>query len=244
MLVLTASLACTRPAPTLSDAGPAEADAHRQAAAAPAEAPGSLVGRVVWRGPAPRIPPLDTSGAATSVCGPSVVDNSLRIDVTGGIADVVVWVDAPAEGTGGPDVLLDQRGCLFWPPILAARAGATLRLDNSDALTHTVHALKQGETLFNLAMPLSHMPLSRPLPSQPGVVEVRCDVHPWMHATVRTFPHSHFTTTAGDGRYRLSRLKPEAVVLHAWHPRLGEASRGVTVGTSVTPADVEMGGGP
>ena len=140
--------------------------------------------------------------------------------------------------------MLDQRGCLYRPAVLAGRAGGTLRLRNSDPLTHTVHAVDGGRSVFNVAMPLEHMELSRRLPAEPGLVDIRCDVHPWMHAVVRTFTHSHFTSTAADGHFHLAGVAEGPALVHAWHPRLGEASRRVLVGPGATDVDFEFGGPP
>jgi plastocyanin len=240
--LLGAVLGCSRAPPTSSDGGGADA---RAAHGSPvADSTGRVDGRVLWVGPKQRLPPLPTSPSVQSVCGTQVEDNAFEVDVGGGVAEAVVWVEAPAEAGSGPEVVLDQRGCLYRPAVLAARAGATLRIRNSDPLTHTVHALDQGRTVFNVAMPLEHMELSRALPAQPGVVDIRCDVHPWMRAVVRTFEHSHFTTTGVDGRFHLTGLGPGAVVVHAWHPRLGESSRRVEVGQGATDVDFTFGGRP
>ncbi len=191
---------------------------------------------------------LATNASVQSVCGASVTENAFRVDGAGGVADVVVWVDAPAEASpaapAGPTVVLDQRGCLYWPPVLAARAGGSLHIRNSDPLTHTVHGFMQGQTAFNVAMPLEHMQLQRPLPQEPQVLDIRCDVHPWMHAVVRTFAHSHFTTTGPDGHFRLTGLAPGEALVHVWHPRLGEASQRVQVGQAGAPIDFSFGGKP
>jgi hypothetical protein len=206
------------------------------------------MGRVGWRGPRPAPVALATSASVQGVCGPTVQDNALQVGAQGGVADVVVWVDAPAEpalaSDAGLEVVLDQRGCLYAPSVLAARAGGRLRLRNSDPLTHTVHAVGLGRSLFNVAMPLERMELVRPLPEEPTVLDVRCDVHPWMHATVRTFAHPHFTTTGPDGRFALAGLLPGTVQVHAWHPKLKEASHAVRLEPGVTSTDFEFGGAP
>jgi len=247
--LLACALGCTRSSFAPQDAGARPVSAFSAApsvAAAQTAGTARLEGRVQWQGPRPVLAPLPTSPSAQSVCGASVADNALQVEADGGVLEAVVWVDAPAEalspGGPGPAALIDQRGCLYWPAVLAARAGGTLRIRNSDPLTHTVHAFDEGLSLFNLAMPLAHMELSRQLPLQPGVVEFRCDVHPWMRAVLRTFAHSHYTTTGPGGRFQLPGLPPGDYVLHVWHPKLGEASRRLQVGVGAATADFEFGG--
>lgn len=250
--LLGALLACGRPARTVGDGGrPSPESAEKrveQPPVPPGAPPGSVEGRIRWLGRRPVPSPLATNPSVQSVCGPSVTDNAFQIDGQGGVVDVVVWVDAPAVplplGGSGHEVVLDQRLCLYRPPVLAARAGDTLRLRNSDPLTHTVHAVSRGHTVFDVAMPLQHAELSRQLPAEPGVVDIRCDVHPWMRAVVRTFDHPHFTASGADGRFRLVGLAPGEVDVHAWHPRLGEASRRVRVDEGATRAEFDFGGTP
>jgi plastocyanin len=241
-----AALGCSRPEQTSAEAGLPLTRAERstQLPLPVTEPTGSLEGRVRWLGPRPALPPLPTSVSVQGVCGMQVADNSFQVSSEGGVSEAVVWVDAPAEANLGPEVVLDQHGCLYLPAVLAARAGGTLRLRNSDPLTHTVHAVDKGRSVFNVAMPLEHMELSRSLPAQPGVVDIRCDVHPWMRAVVRTFEHSHFTSTGAGGHFHLAPLGPGEVVAHAWHPKLGEASRRVQVGQDATHVDFEFGGRP
>ena len=243
-----ALLGCHRPTPLADDAGPGVAAPLQRPAGSAEARSGSIEGRVLWRGPRPALPRLATTASVQGVCGTSVEDNSLRLDAQGGVADAVVWVDAAAEGAPAvaeeSAVVLNQRGCLYWPPVLAARALGVLRIRNSDPLTHTVHGIDRGQTVFNVAMPLEQMQLIRRLPPQPGVLDIRCDVHPWMRATIRTFDHSHFTTTGPDGRFRLSGLSPGQWQLHLWHPKLAEASRAVQVAEGATASDFELGGRP
>lgn len=242
--LLGAALGCSRPVRTAQDGGrPSLASERREPRADPPE--GSIEGRVLWVGPRPAPARLATNASVQRVCGPSVADNALQLDGQGGVADVVVWVDAkaaPAPAGEGQVVVLDQVGCLYQPPILAARAGGPLRLRNSDPLTHTVHAVGLGRSLFNVAMPLQNAELTRQLPPEPMVVNIGCDVHPWMVAVVRTFDHPHFTTSGADGRFRLPGLARGATDVHAWHPRLGEVSARVQVTEGVTGADFTFGG--
>lgn len=168
-------------------------------------------------------------------CGVEIEDGSLRVSAERGLAQVVVALDAPgspAEPTASL-VVVDQRRCAYEPFVAAARAGGVIELRNSDPLMHNVRADLSGNGVFNVGMPLEGMVLRKKLPDEPGVVELHCDVHPWMRASVRTFPHSLFATTDADGRFLLRGIPAGNQKVIFWHPRLGER---------VLPVEVPVGG--
>lgn len=187
--------------------------------------------------PAAPPPPGPTPESAQRVCGPTVSDNSLQVDRERGLASALVWVESPP--LPGPERMvpsntLDQRRCAYLPPLLAATVGAHLHVRNSDPLVHNVHARQTrgtggGRPVFNFAMPLENMEVTRVLPMQPGQVDVGCDVHPWMKSAVMLFDHPFFTVTDAHGRFTLEGLAPGPHVLHVLHLRAGTLSAPVTV---------------
>jgi hypothetical protein len=192
---------------------------------------GTVEGALGVDGEAPQRPALPTSGAAVHACGPSVPDNALQLGESGALAHAVVAVQGGAlltEPQRQPAPLLDQRQCRFEPAVLAARAGQPLAVLNSDPLVHTVRAGSPAAPSFSLAMPLQGARQERALPAAPGVVPLRCDIHPWMRAVVRTFDHGHFTTTDAGGRFRL-QLPAGTHTLVLWHPLLPEVTERVEV---------------
>jgi hypothetical protein len=249
LLVLCLVAGCSRSPVPGADAGPGALGPETEARAAAAGGRASVEGIVRRSGPPrPALPRLGTNASVERVCGATVLDGSLQVDAAGGVADVVVWLEArPEPAVGGPaevqaTPVLDQRGCRYLPPVIAARTGSTLRIRNSDPLTHTVHGVSEdGRTEFNLAMPLERMELVRTLPARPGTILVRCDVHPWMRAWVRTFEHPYFTVSDAGGRFRLLDLPAGAGELRFWHPVLGEGRRSVQLAPG-TRIELEMGG--
>jgi plastocyanin len=175
---------------------------------------------------------MDTTATAQAACGDKVPDRSLSVGEGGALAHVIVSLAngaaLPAEGVAPPTAVLDQKKCSYEPPALAARAGTALEVRNSDPVMHNVRAMAGAQSVFNVAMPLEGQTLRKPLPATPGTLQVKCDVHPWMRAVVRTFDHPYFTTTDAQGRFRLE--VPEGThTLVLWHDRLPEASRPITV---------------
>jgi hypothetical protein len=182
-------------------------------------------GSVRVTGEVPPLPALRTSASVARQCGEEVPDRSVVVSPEGGLAYVVVSLGDGDRYQAPPPppepAVVDQRRCVYEPPVVAARAGGTLELLNSDPLIHNVRAQAKS-TLFNLAMPLEGMKTRKPLPAAPGRVTLHCDVHPWMRAVVRTFDHPFFAVTGPDGRFSLRGLPAGRHELVFWHERLPE----------------------
>ena len=64
------------------------------------------------------------------------------VGADGGLGDVVVslqGVSGKSTGASAPPVVLDQKGCLYTPQILAVQTGQKLIVKNSDPCVHNVH---------------------------------------------------------------------------------------------------------
>jgi len=206
-------------------------------------APGAeLKGLVRYAGSA-RPAPLPVTKDA-KVCGTSQPDESLVVGAAGALKNAVVYLrDAPASaGARTPkEHVLDQLGCRYSPHVIAAQVGDKLTAVNSDSLLHNVRGTAQdGRTPFNVAMPLSGMRRAFEL-VQPGLIHTGCDAgHTWMSAYVQVFAHPYFAVTGDDGRFSLPEVPPGKYTLVAWHERLGETSRSVTVTAKGAVAQFEL----
>lgn len=232
-LVLLALAPACRPSSESNPARPAKASNPAPAPAATAPVGrGIIEGTVRLVGTPPPAALYETTASSAAACGEKVADRSLSVGKEGALAHVVVSLgdgaSLPAGGVTAPPAVLDQKKCSYEPPALAARAGSTLEVRNSDPVMHNVRAAEGGQSIFNVAMPLEGMSLKKPLPATPGTVQVKCDVHTWMHAVVRTFDHPYFTTTDEQGHFRME--VPEGThTLVLWHERLPEVSKPLTV---------------
>ena len=75
-----------------------------------------------------------------------------------------------------------------------------------------------GETLA--VMPFfneGQVVASTKLASRPGVVEIRCSQHPWMHGYILVFDQPYYTVTSNDGSFKIDSLPPGTYNLMAWH---------------------------
>lgn len=197
-----------------------------------AEDKGSIKGTVIFEGEAPDREKLvrDTD----PVCAKS---DRLAEDVIvtkGKLKDVLVRVK---NGTAGKHAapaqaaFVDQKDCMYTPRVLGVVAGQKLAIRNSDGTFHNVHATVDGKLLWNKPHPKGEADLSVDTTPKAGdVVDVVCDVHPWMHAYAVVQDHPFFAVTKEDGTFEIKGLAAGTYTLEAWHPSLGLKSMTVKIG--------------
>ena len=216
---LLALVACKQQGGAPSPAAPPQAAEP----AGNATATGAIEGTIRVQN-APALPPIPTTPSVARECGEQLSDPSLKVGPGGVVQNAVVSIDsgpvaAPAKVL--PSATLDQRRCLYAPTVMAASAGAPIAALNSDPVVHSVHAKEGTRPLFQFAMPLQGIPAKKSLPSTPGLVDVTCDLHPWMHAWIRVFDHPYFAVTDAQGHFRIAPAPAGARTLEVWQPRLG-----------------------
>jgi hypothetical protein len=251
LATLVASSACSRS--SRADARDSAADAAADAAAGPTDAArapikatgyaagdaatlaatGGVKGTVELDGDA--LP--DSVARPTSdqeVCGDSLFVHAVDHDGAH-LAGAVVWLEGVRRGKRIP---LDRRfdlsidGCQMTPRVQAVLAGGTLNVHNSDPVVHRARFVRQGVrdpvAMASYSDEGQVVPVTTAL-DKAGLVEVRCDMHPWDRAWVAVFDHPYFATTERDGAFAIDSVPPGAYTLVVWHPRLGVVRQKVTV---------------
>jgi len=169
-----------------------------------------------------------------------VAANGVRSVVTMTPADgALASVDGPVGDDRG-EPLIDQFGLAFSPQRLVVRAGATLRVTNSEAsLSHNVQlrSVATKEILLNEdAVPGDELELVLP---DAGGYDVTCDVHPGMTAFVFVTDAPWATYADEDGRFNLGVVPPGEYVLRLWTVGAGYGPETrITVGEGRTGVDM------
>jgi len=165
------------------------------------------------------------------VCGKTpLYDQSLLVADDGGLANAVVSINKVKKGKKAKPaaIQIDQKGCSYLPHVQATVIDSTVKVINSDSTLHNVHTFLDGETMFNMAMPIKGQKTDKDL-EEGGVVEFKCDVHTWMKAYILVFNHPYFAVTAQDGSFEISDVPAGSYKVTIWHEKLGTKTQQVTV---------------
>ena len=147
-------------------------------------------------------------------------------------ADVVISAhpmdfDPPLETAQGTS-RMDQQAATFRPRVLPIRAGATVEFVNQDRFYHNVFSLSRGN-MFDLGRKATGIVVNHTFETI-GAVEVFCDIHPQMSATVLVLDTKWFTQPDSIGNFQLDGLPDGRYELRAYHPEHDTLKRMIELG--------------
>jgi plastocyanin len=153
----------------------------------------------------------------------------------GELADVVVslqGVSGKSTGAGAAPLVLDQKGCLYVPQILALQTGQKLVVKNSDPVLHNVHdtpAEGSGNKEYNQAQLPNTPDLTFTFSKPEMFLRFKCDVHQWMFAWVSIFDHPYFAVSGKDGSFKIANVPPGKYKIQAAHRKAGTIAQDIEV---------------
>jgi plastocyanin len=161
------------------------------------------------------------SGQVSGVAGPSVV-----------YVDAIAGKTFPAP-TQQP--VMDQRGLLFQPKVMAVQVGTTVEFLNSDSVAHNVFWTSVGGNK-KLGHNLGTWPKGEKKSFKfdaLGAVPILCNVHPEMSAYLVVVPTPYFATSDQTGNYKIENVPDGSYTVTAWHEGAKNQSKPVSVSGDV-----------
>ena len=155
------------------------------------------------------------------------------------VADAVVMIEGPANGSGTTRARMNQQHEAFAPHVLGVAVGTTVDFPNSDPVLHNVFSTSPAKR-FDLGMYGQGETRNIAFDS-PGVVLVRCNVHPRMTGYIVVHSNPYVAVTDAHGSYTITGVPPGTYTARIWHEEL--AGRPVPVKVfdgRVTPLDFTL----
>jgi plastocyanin len=204
------------------------------AAAAQAAGTGTIKGHVKLAGPAPANPIIRMGMdplCARENQGKRLTQEVVVTGADGALANVLVQLEGslPAGAPSKDPVVINQKGCVYVPHVVAAQAGQTLRIINSDTLVHNVHVKNSKVNTFDVTQPKSGMVFNYTLKKDDVVLKLGCMVHSWMSAYVGVSPNAFSAVTDKTGNFTIAKVPPGKYTVQFWHERYGKTTKTVTV---------------
>jgi plastocyanin len=131
--------------------------------------------------------------------------------------------------------VMDQRGLLFQPKVMAVQVGTTVEFLNSDSVAHNVFWTSVGGNK-KLGHNLGTWPKGEKKSFKfdaLGTVPILCNVHPEMSAYLVVVPTPYFATSDQAGNYKIENVPDGSYTVTAWHEGAKNQSKPVSVSGDV-----------
>ena len=177
---------------------------------------------------------LITLAAVIAMFSLAASAGSISGKVSGVTGESVVYVEAIAGKTFPAPTekpLIDQKGLMFTPHIVAVEQGTTVEFLNSDTVAHNVFWISVGGNK-KLGHNLGTWPKGEKRAfkfDNPGAIPLLCNVHPEMSGYIVVSPTPYFAITDKSGNYKIDNVPDGSYSVTAWHEGAKNSSKPVTV---------------
>lgn len=117
----------------------------------------------------------------------------------------------------GKTVVIDQRNKSFTPGWAVIRRGTTIEFPNHDNIYHNVFSHASGNS-FDLGLYNSGAPAKTHSFKSAGSVDIYCNIHPQMAASVLVVPNDLFAKIQPDGSFVIKNVPSGQRKVVAWSP--------------------------
>ena len=195
----------------------------------PVSGAADIIGVITLKGTPPAevdITPLKDDPTCGALYDTMPTTHFYVVSPKGGFADVVVslkGVTGKSTGASAPPVVMDQKGCVYTPTILAVQTGQKLIVKNSDPCIHNVHTKPTvaGNDEANQVQMSGGADLTFTFAQPEPFLKFQCDVHPWMFAWVTVVDSPYFSVSDKDGKFVIKNVPPGKYTIQAAHRKLG-----------------------
>jgi len=130
---------------------------------------------------------------------------------------VLVYLVGFAEPAPSTPVVVKQVNKRFIPDLIVATAGGTVSFPNGDPFLHNVFS-PTSERVFDMGSYPQGETRTRTFP-KPGVIDIFCNIHPEMSATLVVLPNTKFTIADASGAFEIKGVPAGTWTVFAYSRR-------------------------
>jgi plastocyanin len=177
--------------------------------------------------------PVAPAGAAKQPAAPRTGALRGKVELPGGpIKDLYVYVEnVKSPPAHGHTFEIAQRDKAFVPEVAVVQRGTKVTFPNYDSVFHNVFSPTAPHP-FDLGSYRAGDAAKSVELTAPGVVDVFCNVHSRMHASILVVPSSLYARVAADGSFHMDGVPLGSRKVVVWGPRSKPAMQTVEVGAA------------
>lgn len=124
---------------------------------------------------------------------------------------------------------VSQRNKTFIPNFLVIARNTVVEFPNWDHFDHNVFSRSKAAPAFDLDRYPYGQSKARQF-DKVGIIQVFCNIHPYMRAMIVVTPNKFFARADAEGRFQIEGVPAGRYELVAWHERCGELRTPIQVG--------------
>jgi plastocyanin len=178
--------------------------------------------------------------AATARADGGIVRGTVKVERPKGVAPdaILVYVIGFKEKAAAQPVIVKQVGKRFIPELVAVTAGGSVSFPNGDPLLHNVFS-QTTERSFDLGSFPQGETRVRTFPRL-GVLDIHCNIHPEMSATLVVLPNAKFTMASASGSFEIKDVPAGTWTVFAYSRRAAQPAKMQVTVTAGGTAEVEI----
>lgn len=188
--------------------------------------------------PPPAVEVKATSSNVPKTKGPTAtVTGTLKVKNAQGPAFVFVEDVRGPMATGSLEIKQEDKQ--FSPRVAVVPLGTKVDFPNLDSIFHNVFSVSVGNE-FDLGTARKGDAVKSHVMTKPGVVEIFCNMHSRMSATVLVTPSSLYARAGADGSFKLDNVPVGSHRISAWAGGATVSTQTVDVTASGAKVDLEL----
>jgi len=199
---------------------------------------GKISGTVKLDGTAPHMAGIDMSKdpycSKAHATSPGHLE-TVVVGANGGLENVVLYISEGLTGSAATETptaepVFDQKNCMYTPHVLALDVNQKFKVTTSDQTAHNIHPNPNpmtGNIGWNQSQPPGAPPIEKSWKA-PEFIEVKCNIHPWMHGW-HVVVKGPYATTDSNGSYTINNVPPGSYTVTAWQEKYSTMTQKVTV---------------